>query len=89
MPKINEGKIVIAPISIKIWSGNEYSVLSPFVFTFNAGSPLSYSFANTGLLVQKIINAKIIKNFKGEFIKFFEYFFIINSFYVMQEDLIY
>ena len=38
---------------------------------------------------EKIANAKIIINFKGEFIKFFKYFFIINSFYVMQEDQIY
>ena len=36
--------------------------------------------------MHKIVNANIIKNFKGEYIKFIMYFFIINSFYVMQED---
>ena len=86
MPKINEGKIVNAPIRIRIWSGNEYSVLFPLVFTFKAGKPFKSSFANAGLLMHKIVKANIIKNFKGEYIKFIIYFFIINSFYVMQED---
>jgi len=40
-------------------------------------------------LKEEITKTIFIKNFKGEFIKFFKYFFIINSFYVMQEDQIY
>ena len=56
---------------------------------FKGYGPFRNSFENAGLLVQKNVNAKIIKNIKGERIKFFEYFFIINSFYVMQEDLKY
>ena len=41
------------------------------------------------LQIQKIVTIKIIKNFKEEYIKLFVCFFIINSFYVMQEGLRY
>ena len=39
MPRTSEGRTVKAVINSKICNGNEYSVVSPLVDTFNAGNP--------------------------------------------------
>jgi hypothetical protein len=60
IPRTSEGRTVKAVINNKICNGNEYSVVSPLVDTFNAGNPeaIGSPIACTGNPLMKI---KIIK----------------------------
>ena len=61
IPRTKEGKTVNAVINNKICSGNEYSVVSPLVDTFNAGNPeaMGSPIACTGNPLIKIKNIKL------------------------------
>ena len=74
MPTFNEGKIVNAPISIRI-CGKEYSVLSPLVLHLKQVTHLKF-ICKHGLVINKI-KSKIIKNFKENLLNFLNTFSLI------------